>query len=44
MPSPLDLPALLANLNIKALNPMQEAALVAAQEHDNLVLLAPTGS
>ncbi|TCZ73727.1 DEAD/DEAH box helicase [Flaviaesturariibacter aridisoli] len=44
MPAPLDIPALLANLNIKTLNPMQEAALAAAQEHDNLVLLAPTGS
>jgi superfamily II DNA/RNA helicase len=40
----LDLTKYLVNLNIEALNPMQEAALFAAQEHNNMVLLSPTGS
>lgn len=43
MPS-FELPAYLDNLGIKALNPMQESALFATQEHANVVLLAPTGS
>ena len=34
----------LANLGIATLNPMQEAALVAIESHENTVLLSPTGS
>ena len=34
----------LSNLNIKALNPMQEASLEANASHDAVVLLADTGS
>ena len=34
----------LNNLNIKALNPMQEAALDAAAKHKDLILLSATGS
>ncbi len=34
----------LANLNIPALNEMQEAALGATSQHNNVVLLSPTGS
>ncbi len=36
--------AVLANLNIAALNEMQEAALQATAQHPSVVLLSPTGS
>jgi len=36
--------AILANLKIDALNPMQEASLIANAQHDNVVLLSATGS
>lgn len=36
--------SVLANLNIEALNEMQEAALHATSQHNNVVLLSPTGS
>ncbi|TCJ14438.1 DEAD/DEAH box helicase [Flaviaesturariibacter flavus] len=45
MSSPLfDLPRYLVNLNIEALNPMQEDVLFQSQEHNNIVLLSPTGT
>ncbi|AHM63253.1 DEAD/DEAH box helicase [Flammeovirgaceae bacterium 311] len=34
----------LQNLNIQKLNAMQEASLSAAKQHDELILLSPTGS
>ncbi|MBS1779119.1 MAG: DEAD/DEAH box helicase [Bacteroidetes bacterium] len=34
----------LANLNIDALNEMQEATLAATEEHNNIILLSATGS
>ncbi|RYZ22876.1 MAG: DEAD/DEAH box helicase [Chitinophagaceae bacterium] len=39
-----DLPKYLVNLNIEALNPMQEDVLFQSQEHNNIVLLSPTGT
>jgi superfamily II DNA/RNA helicase len=36
--------SVLANLNIEALNEMQEASLEATSRHNNVVLLSPTGS
>ncbi len=38
------IPGSLANLQIKSLNPMQEASLEANASHDSVVLLADTGS
>ena len=35
---------LLAKLNISQLNPMQQAMEIAAEKHDNITLLSPTGS
>ncbi|MBN9295865.1 MAG: DEAD/DEAH box helicase [Filimonas sp.] len=35
---------ILSNLNIEALNEMQEASIKANEEHDNVVLLSATGS
>jgi superfamily II DNA/RNA helicase len=34
----------LANLNIEALNEMQQAALSATAQHNNVIILSPTGS
>jgi superfamily II DNA/RNA helicase len=39
-----DLTQYLVGLGIEALNPMQEAALFATQEHNNIKLLSPTGT
>ncbi|RPD46688.1 DEAD/DEAH box helicase [Paracnuella aquatica] len=39
-----ELNSILAALNFKALNEMQEAAISAASEQENIVLLSPTGS
>ncbi|MFT4061608.1 MAG: DEAD/DEAH box helicase [Edaphocola sp.] len=39
-----DLAQVLANLNIEALNPMQEASVAANKEADNVILLSATGS
>jgi superfamily II DNA/RNA helicase len=36
--------SILANLNIKALNEMQKAALQATAQHDNVIILSATGS
>ena len=36
--------AILAKLNIQALNPMQEEAISIIQSHSNTILLSPTGT
>ena len=38
------IPSILSILNIEALNEMQEAALKATQEHNNVIILSQTGS
>ena len=44
MPDVFTPDTVLANLNIEALNDMQEAALKATEEHDNVIILSATGS
>jgi superfamily II DNA/RNA helicase len=39
-----DLPQILANLNIEALNEMQQASIAGNEKHKNVVLLSATGS
>lgn len=38
------IPDILSALNIEALNPMQEESLTATEQHDNVTILADTGS
>jgi ATP-independent RNA helicase DbpA len=40
----IDIPDILSRLKIKSLNAMQEAALAATKEHNNILLLSATGS
>lgn len=40
----IDISEVLRNLNIEALNPMQEASLNACREGNDMILLSPTGS
>jgi ATP-independent RNA helicase DbpA len=40
----IDIPDILSRLKIKALNEMQETALAATSDHNNLLLLSATGS
>lgn len=44
MPESFSPSSILANLNIESLNEMQEAALKATEEHDNVIILSATGS
>lgn len=39
-----DLPQILANLNIEALNEMQQASITGNEQHKNVILLSATGS
>ncbi|MDH7461669.1 DEAD/DEAH box helicase [Chitinophagaceae bacterium 26-R-25] len=39
-----DLPQILTNLNIEALNEMQEASITGNEQHKNIILLSATGS
>ncbi|MDI9364166.1 MAG: DEAD/DEAH box helicase [Flavobacterium sp.] len=41
---PISTATILANLKIDALNPMQEASLLANAQHNNVILLSATGS
>jgi superfamily II DNA/RNA helicase len=44
MSFPVSIPAILTNLQIDALNEMQQQTIAAAPLHNNMVLLSPTGS